>query len=123
MRRLIAHLVGDYCVQSDWMAAAKVLGSPYDRRAAALAHAALYTTCFVPFTRNPLRLALIGVTHGVLDRYRPLPLLINWKDRLLSPSGWPATPSEDVPFWLHVLVDNTIHLAINELALDAWRRR
>ena len=122
MRQLLAHLVGDYVIQSDWMAAAKVLGSARDSRMAAVSHAGLYTACFIPLTRNPARLALIGITHWALDRYRPLPALINQKDRLLSPDGWPATPAKDVPFWLHIVVDNTVHLAINEIALS-WRRK
>lgn len=122
MRQLLAHLVGDYVVQSDWMAAAKVVGQPHDKRSAAIAHAALYTACFVPLTRNPLRLAVIGVTHGLLDRYRPLPALIHRKDVLLSPTDWPATPAKDVPFWLHIVVDNTVHLLINEMALSVRRR-
>jgi len=117
MRQLIAHLVGDYVVQSKWMAAAKVYGSPDDRRQAAVIHAALYTACFVPLTRNPWRLAVIGITHGLIDRYRPLPRLINAKDIILSPVSWPHRMSDEVPFWLHIVVDSTLHLAINEVAL------
>jgi hypothetical protein len=122
MSRLVAHLVGDYVVQSDWMAAAKVYGDSKTARKAATIHASLYTACFVPFTRNPIRLAVIGITHGLLDHYRPLPKLIHRKDVLLSPVSWPATEADKVPFWLSIVVDNTIHLAINELALRQWRR-
>lgn len=121
MRRLLAHLVGDYVMQSDWMAAAKVYGQSKDARKAAAIHAALYTACFLPLTRNPLRLAVIGITHGLLDHYRPFPKLIHRKDVLLSPAGWPATPVDQTPFWLSVVVDNTAHLLINEVALSARR--
>lgn len=120
--RLVAHMVGDYVVQSDWMAAAKVYGTSKDARKAASAHAALYTACFVPLTRNPVRLAVIGITHGLLDHYRPLPKLIHRKNRLLSPSSWPVTEVDALPFWLHIVVDNSVHLLINELALRRWRR-
>jgi hypothetical protein len=123
MRRLLAHMVGDYVCQSDWMAAAKVYGQSKDARKAAAIHAALYTACFLPLTRNPLRLAVIGVTHGLLDHYRPFPKLIHRKDVLLSPAAWPATPAQDIPFWMTVIVDNTAHLLINELALSARRPR
>lgn len=122
MRKLLAHLVGDYIVQSKWMAAAKVYGSEHDRRSAAALHAAFYTLCHVPLTRNPLRLAVIGGTHWALDRYRPLPRLINAKDIILSPVSWPHTMKDPVPFWLHVVVDNTVHLLINEAALSVGRR-
>ena len=121
MRRLLAHLIGDYVLQSDWMAAAKWRRTTEGRWAAVL-HALEYTACYLPLTRNPLRLAVIGVTHGLLDHYRPLPYLIHRKDRLLSPHGWPAARPDEVPFWLHILVDNCVHLAINEVALDLRRR-
>lgn len=117
MRRLIAHLVGDYVVQSDYLAQAKTRRTAEGVKAAA-AHAALYTACFLPLTRHPARLAVVGATHGLLDHYRPLPRLISAKDRLLSPHGWPATRPHEVPSWLHILVDNTVHLIINELALS-----
>jgi|SRR6478609_8390071 len=121
MRRLIAHLIGDYIIQSDYLAQAKTHRTGYGVKAAT-AHALLYTACFLPLTRNPLRLAIIGVTHGLLDHYRPLPKLIHAKDKALSPRGWPATRPSELPFWLHIVVDNTTHLLVNEVALD-WGHR
>jgi len=121
VRQLIAHLVGDYVVQSDYLAQAKTHRTDYGVRAAAV-HAALYTACFVPLTRSPWRLAIIGITHGLLDHYRPLPKLIATKDWVLSPRDWNVTPPEQVPFWLHIVVDNTAHLVINEVALG-WRKK
>lgn len=120
MRALIAHLVGDYVVQTDYQAVAKTHRNLEGVTAAAL-HAVSYTACFLPLTRNPLRLAVIGVTHGLLDHYRPLPALIHRKNVLLSPSGWPATKPAEIPFWLHIVIDNTIHLILNELALSVRR--
>lgn len=121
MKKLIAHLLGDYVVQSDYLAIAKTHRNREGVRAAT-AHAAIYTACHLPLTRNPLRLAVIGITHGLLDHYRPLPRLIHAKDRLLSPHNWPATRPHELPFWLHIVVDNTVHLLINEVALT-WRRK
>ena len=121
MKKVIAHLLGDYVVQSDYLAIAKTHRNREGVRAAA-AHAAIYTACHLPLTRNPIRLAVIGITHGLLDHYRPLPKLIHRKNVLLSPAGWPATKPEETPFWLHIVVDNTLHLLINEVALS-WRRR
>jgi len=121
MRRLLAHLAGDFLLQSDWMAAAKVIGHGRERALAAASHAAIYAACFVPFTRNPARLAVIGVTHALIDAYRPLPWLIHHKDRLLSPRSWPAAKPSEVPWWLMIVTDQVVHLLINELALDTWR--
>lgn len=123
MKKLIAHLVGDYVLQSDYLAQAKTHRTDYGVRAATY-HAAIYTACHLPLTRNPLRLAVIGITHGLLDHYRPLPKLIHAKDEILSPGDWHATPASDVPFWLHIVVDNTLHLLINEVALRlTWPSR
>lgn len=105
------------------MAAAKVLAHGRERVLATTAHAVTYTACFVPFTRNPIRLAVIGVTHGLIDAYRPLAYLIHQKDRLLSPRSWPATKTKDVDWWLVIVTDQVVHLLINELALDAFRRK
>lgn len=115
-------MLGDYVLgQNDYLAGAKIQRTREGVRAAAI-HAAAYTACFVPLTRNPLRLAVIGLTHGLLDHYRPLAYFISWKDRVFSPQAWPYTRTHEVPFWMVILVDNTMHLALNELALDLRRR-
>jgi hypothetical protein len=120
VKQLLAHLVGDYIVQSDYLAKVKVRRTREGVLAAAV-HAGLYTACFVPLTRSPWRLALIGVTHGLLDHYRPLPWVIATKDWLLAPRDYEVVPPQDVPFWLHIVVDNSVHLLINELALSTRR--
>lgn len=62
---LLAHMVGDFVIQSDWMATEKT-----SRALPAAVHAATYTVCFLPITRNPRALAVIGGTHYLIDRYR-----------------------------------------------------
>lgn len=121
MRQLLSHLVGDYIAQSDYMAVTKVDRS-WEGVAWAAGHAVLYTTCFVPLTRSPARLALIGITHGLLDHYRPFPKLIALKDTWMSPNIMGDSRAQDVPVWLRIVTDNTVHLLINEIALS-WRRK
>lgn len=120
MARLLCHLVGDYCCQSDWMAQEKT-----SRSLPAAAHALTYTACFLPLTRDWRRLAVIGGTHFVIDRWR-LARHLTWAKNQLAPKGerpgHTATGySEDSPPWLAVwllyAVDNTAHLLFNELAL------
>ena len=65
MKRLIAHLWGDYIVQSTWMADNKT-----SRSLPALAHAASYAACFLPLTRRWQPLVVIGGTHFAIDRWR-----------------------------------------------------
>jgi hypothetical protein len=62
---LIAHLFGDYVVQSTWMAERKL-----EAHGPALAHALSYAACFAPLTRSPARLAVIAATHFAIDRWR-----------------------------------------------------
>lgn len=76
--QLLAHLAGDYLVQSDWMAQEKT--QPHGTLPAAL-HAASYAACFLPLTRNPARLAVIGGTHFVVDRWRLAKHVVYWKNQ------------------------------------------
>jgi hypothetical protein len=121
---LLAHLAGDYVVQSHWMATTKT-----SRWWPALAHAATYTTCYLPVTQSPAALAVIGATHAVIDRYRLARHLV-WAKNHLAPAGgrpapWAACTATgydpDVPAWLAVglliAADNTAHLLINVLAV------
>lgn len=61
---VLAHMVGDYCLQSDWMATEK-----RTRNLAAVVHAVCYTLPFLFLTTDVTALAVICVTHGVIDRW------------------------------------------------------
>lgn len=120
---LIAHMLGDYVIQSDWMAAEKT-----KRWWPAVAHAATYTLPFLIVTRSPLALLVIGVTHAVIDRYR-LARHVCWAKNQLAPAAYRAPWSEckatgyspDKPawmsVWLMIAADNTAHIAINAAAV------
>lgn len=121
---LLAHLSGDYLLQSHWMATRKT-----SAWWPALSHAAAYTACYLPVTRSLLVLAVIGGTHAVIDRYRLARHLVWAKNHLAPASGRPpawascsATGySPDVPtglaIGLLIVSDNTLHLIINTLAV------
>jgi hypothetical protein len=119
----IAHAIGDYVVQSDWMAAEKT-----KRHGPALAHAATYAACFLPLTRDWRALAVIGGTHFVIDRWR-LAKHVGWAKNQLAPRAYrpPHTAtgySPDKPdwmaVWLLIITDNTMHVVINRWALRRW---
>lgn len=121
MREALAHLVGDYVAQSHWMAKQKTSHS-----LPAAIHAASYTACFLPLTRDWRRLAVIGGTHYLIDRYR-LARHVSWAKNQVGPKDWrpghtPTGFSETDPawlaFWLMIITDNTMHLLINHLALN-----
>jgi hypothetical protein len=115
----LGHMAGDYVLQSSWMATEKT-----QRWAPALAHAAVYTACYLPATRSVLALVVIGGTHAVIDRYRLARYLVWAKDHLGPRRTWhpwrdcTATGyAPDIPpwlaVWLMIACDNTVHLAIN----------
>jgi hypothetical protein len=116
---LIAHLIGDYVLQSDYMAAEKT-----KRWWPAWAHALTYGLPYVAVTRSISALAVIVVTHAVLDRYR-LARHVCWAKNLIAPAsyrrpwaecsatGYPPEKPVWMTTWLMIIADNSIHLAVN----------
>ena len=127
--QLLAHVLGDYVLQTDHQAQQKTL-----LHVPALMHAASYTAAFFPLTRDWRALATIGTTHFVIDRYR-LARYVTWAKNQAAPQAFrppfPANPTDtgyspDRPDWLAVwlliITDNFLHLAINRLALKYFTR-
>lgn len=121
-RQLLAHLIGDYLLQSHWMAVEKTR-----RHGPAAAHALSYALPFVVLTRSPVRFAAIAGSHFVLDRWR-LARHVVWAKNQLAPvaSRPPHTPTgyaDDVPpwlaTWLLIIADNTLHGLCNAIILRA----
>lgn len=100
--QIVAHLVGDYILQSDWMAAEKT-----KRWLPAFLHALAYTLPFLLLSRAPLALAVILSTHLVIDRFC-LARYICWVREYLGPGPKPwkdccktGYPDEK-PAWMSV---------------------
>ena len=132
MTQLICHLIGDYVIQNHWMATRKTSSFPV-----AMLHAALYGLPFLLLTRSPWALAVIVLTHAVIDRWRLARYWCEW----WGVGYWPSRlvglgyrcvyaderaidsplPRQDPPPFLAVclliIVDNTAHLAINFAAM------
>lgn len=119
--QIVAHLVGDYIIQSDWMAQKK--GS--DSLVAGI-HAVTYTLPFLLLTLDPTALALICGSHFLVDRFRlarfvtfaknwPWPGAAAWAD--CDGTGYPADRPKWMTVWLLIIADNTIHLLCNAAAL------
>lgn len=122
--QLIAHMVGDYLLQSDWMATEK-------RKAAhvALAHALAYTLPFLLLTTNPAALMVIALTHAVIDHFALARYVVFAKNFIGPRRTWPKWErckgngyDHDRPVWLStwllIIADNILHIAINAAALD-----
>jgi hypothetical protein len=121
---LLAHLVGDYLLQTDWMAAQKVR-----RLWPAIIHGLAYSLPFLLITRSPWALLVIAGTHAMLDRYRAATHLI-WARSLIGPRksrvpwrealgncGFGASVPPGLAMALMIVSDNTIHMLVNAAAL------
>ena len=121
--QLVAHAIGDYLLQSDWMANEKTRLS-----AAAAIHALTYTLVFVLLTDSLAALAVIAGTHFVIDRWR-LARFVVFAKNFFSPAAlWPRWSEcsgtgyhKDRPpwlaVWLLIIADNVMHVCINAVAL------
>lgn len=140
----LAHLLGDYVVQSQWMAEQKT-----KRWWPAVVHGATYGACYLLVTRNIPALLVIAGTHVIIDHWRLIKPLL-WAKNQLAPAAYrykfPGGPFSErvdpelhavehnfspvVPrqiaaiangfalnFWLMVIGDNTAHLLINYAAI------
>jgi hypothetical protein len=121
--QIVAHLIGDYLVQSDWMAREKIC-----RLLPAAVHAFTYSLLFIFFRPSIAAWLVILITHFFIDRYR-LARFVVWAKNFLAPAGsnppWSQCsktgyPDERPAFltvWLTIICDNCIHVLINAFAL------
>lgn len=119
--QILAHLVGDYILQSHWMAQNKAKHTH-----AALIHAFAYSLPFLLLTSNMTAMWAIFLSHFMVDRFR-IARFVVWFKNGYALSGEPVTATgykDDVPPWLSVwlliIADNTIHLVCNGIALAVW---
>lgn len=121
--QLLAHAIGDYLLQSDWLARNKT-----KRHWPAALHAVTYALPFLCITRSPAALAVIVSTHFVIDRWRLARFVVRVKN--LAFSSWdeawvPFNPATGAPkrqpaylaVWLLIITDNVLHVLINGVAL------
>jgi cytochrome c oxidase subunit IV len=124
--QLVAHMVGDYILQSHWMATEKTKNGM-----AALIHASSYTLPFLLITTAWKALFIIFWTHYLIDRFRLARYVVwlkngpmRWSDeegewcmKHITATGY----QDDVPMWLSVwlliITDNTLHVICNGVAI------
>jgi hypothetical protein len=128
--QLLAHAIGDYILQSDWMATEKTKKS-----LAAVTHVIAYGLPFLLFRPSWLAMAVIVGTHFIIDRWRLARFVVTVKNhiapwgvmrrcfgaengcRFLTPTGYPAETPPFLSVWLLIIADNIMHVTINGLAL------
>lgn len=128
---ILAHLVGDYILQTHWMALEKT-----SRWWPAILHGITYT---IPYALLMIpafnilgfsfwALFIICSTHIVIDRYRLARHLVWFKNQFapkkfrpakseLKTTGYPAETPAWLSVWLMIISDNTLHLLINTVAI------
>jgi hypothetical protein len=124
--QIVAHLVGDYILQSDWMATEKT-----KRSLAAGVHALTYALPFLFFRPSLAAFAFIVVTHFIIDRWR-LARYVVYAKNFFGPWDWRPSRVPWVEYeatgyhisrppwlttWLLIIADNTLHLICNGIAL------
>jgi hypothetical protein len=119
--QLVAHAIGDYVLQSDWMATEKTR-----RSLPALVHCLTYIIPFLFLTQEPLALALIAGAHFVIDRWH-LARYVAWLKNWPWPGSRPWKECRETGFnpdtvpwlsgWLVIIIDNILHIVTNGLVL------
>jgi hypothetical protein len=121
---LLAHLVGDYIIQTHWMATEKT-----SKWLPAILHGVTYTVPYLLVTQSVLALAVIGGTHILIDRFRLARHLVWFKNQFAPRShrpsweeakanaGYPSSAPAWMAVWLMIIADNTLHLLINTAAV------
>lgn len=112
MDQLICHLVGDYVLQTNWMVRHK-----HSKITVAAVHAFFYVLPFLLITLKPVTLLIIFSTHLVIDHYRLARYVIRMRNWCWTDSGFPTETPNHIAQAINIVIDNTIHLAINYLAI------
>ena len=133
---LVIHVIGDFVIQSDWMAMEKT-----KTFFSAFWHAVSYTVLFAFLTTSPYALAFICITHFIIDKWR-LARYVCWAKNFLAPkwisyevdgketrmvrnlpfkeceaTGYLPGKPPWMSFWLMIIADNTLHICCNAIAL------
>jgi len=121
--QLLCHAIGDYLIQSDWMAMNKT-----KRSLPCFVHALSYAGVFAFFlTPSVAAVVVIAATHFIIDRWRLARFVVyaknfpweKWEDCI--DTGYYKSRPAWMAVWLLIIADNILHVAINGLAIRHLR--
>jgi len=115
MIQLLLHAWGDYITQNDWMATNKTK-STLKGWVAVIIHATIYSLPFL-FIGSFNAVFVIWITHLLIDKFRLANYVLQLKNWTFTPNGFPDGTPPFLTVWVMIIVDNTIHITINYLAL------
>jgi hypothetical protein len=124
--QLICHAIGDYVLQSHYMAQNKTRSSRV-----ALYHALTYAVPFLFLRPSVWAMVVIVGTHFFIDRYRLARFVVAFKNLFFTApaeyermsneidmaTGFPKDTPPWLATWLLIIVDNICHVLLNGLAL------
>jgi hypothetical protein len=132
MDQLLVHILGDYFLQSDWMALNKS-----KKTLPCFVHCVVYTIPFVLLTNSLVALFVIFSSHFLFDRFSLVKYII-WIKNHINPkfeyypfdkcsiTGYYDDWNKEnvgarynfITTWLYIISDNAIHLAFNYFAIN-----
>lgn len=118
--QIVAHAIGDYLLQSDWMANHK-----RQHFYVALVHAYTYGGPFLLFQPSAAAMVVIIFSHAIIDRFGLARYLVWAKNWLglnrpwaeCTKTGYPDERPPWMSVWLMIIADNILHILINAAAL------
>jgi hypothetical protein len=122
--QIVAHLIGDYVLQSHWMAAKKS-----EKIYLAALHSFIYVIPFLIMRPTWITMAIIIGTHFVIDHWRWSRYVI-WAQNMFGPkkyrlpfpkardsgSAFPGTTPLTLATFLAIISDDVLHMICNSLA-------
>lgn len=117
MLQLILHGIGDYYLQTDWMALNKKKPG-YTGLKACVIHCILYSLPFL-FIGSFLAVLVIFITHFIIDRTNLVAWLLAYKNgiRTIENFGYGLERPTFISAWLYIISDNLLHIICNYAAL------
>lgn len=109
MIQLILHLIGDYLIQSDWMAQNKKAAG-INGLIACFTHCMTYSLPFL-FIADVNQVSFIFITHFLIDRW----YFIKW---FINNTGKKDFGKPPFAPWSIFFIDNTFHLICNYIAIN-----
>lgn len=118
--QIICHLVGDYVLQTAWMATEKTR-----RNIATIVHSIVYCLPFLFLQPSCNALTVMVVTHFFIDRFRLARYVVIFRDWLTDglrskdcqDNGFPKETPIWLSGWLAIIVDNVLHIIINGVSI------
>jgi Protein of unknown function (DUF3307) len=122
---IVAHMIGDYLLQSDWMANNKTKSF-----LPALYHVTTYSIPFIFLTPVSAEgFLFIIATHFAIDHWRlaryvvfaknfmcPADDIPTWDD--CKATGYPPDRPAWLSVWLLIIADNIMHIILNAIAIQ-----